>query len=93
MNSDDIDGVKILRSVKVEMRDGICLSTDIYLPADNGQPGPFPVLVERTPYGKHKETIRERTAKEARPVKRGQIAASFAQRGYAVVVPMRQGFS
>lgn len=86
MTSDDIDGVKILRSVKVEMRDGICLSTDIYLPVDNGQPGPFPVLLERTPYGKHKETIRERTAKEARPVKRAEIAASFARRGYAVVV-------
>jgi hypothetical protein len=88
MTSDDINGVEILRSVKVEMRDGVSLSTDIYLPSCDGKPGvgPFPVLVERTPYGKHNETIRERTAQDPRPVKRGQIAASFARRGYAVVV-------
>jgi hypothetical protein len=88
MTNNDINGVEILRSVKVEMRDGVRLSTDIYLPSGDGKSGvgPFPVLVERTPYGKHNETIRERTALDPRPVRRGEIAARFARHGYAVVV-------
>ncbi len=35
----------------VEMRDGIDLATEIYLPS-YGTP-PFPVILERTPYGRH----------------------------------------
>jgi putative CocE/NonD family hydrolase len=40
--------------VMIPMRDGIRLSTFIYHPAVSGKPAPgkFPVLVERTPYGK-----------------------------------------
>ncbi len=38
--------------VKVSMRDGVRLSTDLYLP---GSPGKFPVLLMRTPYGKDGE--------------------------------------
>jgi putative CocE/NonD family hydrolase len=40
--------------VMVPMRDGIRLATDIYFPALSNKParGPFPVLVERTPYDK-----------------------------------------
>jgi predicted acyl esterase len=34
----------------VAMRDGARLATDIHLP--NGA-GPFPVILERTPYGRH----------------------------------------
>lgn len=74
--------------VMVVMRDDVRLATDVYLPACNGQPltGPFPVLVERTPYGKHNETVRERTARDSRPVRRSDIAARFARRGYVVVL-------
>ncbi len=38
----------------VSMRDSVRLATDIYKPAINGAaaPGPFPVLLERTPYDK-----------------------------------------
>ena len=38
----------------IPMRDGTCLATDIYRPAASGQaaPGPFPVILERTPYDK-----------------------------------------
>lgn len=38
----------------VPMRDGTRLATDIYRPAvkDSAAPGPFPVLLERTPYDK-----------------------------------------
>jgi putative CocE/NonD family hydrolase len=39
----------IERDVPVVMRDGVTLRANVYRPADGG---PFPVLMERTPYGK-----------------------------------------
>ena len=44
----------VKRDVMVTMRDGVRLATDIYLPAQNGEPveGKFPTLLERTPYNK-----------------------------------------
>src|SRR5262247_1878768 len=38
----------------VPMRDGVHLATDVYRPASDGRPlpGPFPALLERTPYDK-----------------------------------------
>jgi uncharacterized protein len=61
--------------VMVPMRDGVRLATDIYRPALNGQAlsGPFPVLMERTPYGKVRDDL---TA----------MAKYFARRGYVVAV-------
>ena len=38
------------RNVAIPMRDGIVLRADVYRPALDGR---FPVLVYRTPYGKH----------------------------------------
>ncbi len=43
-------GVRVERDVPVPMRDGVVLRADVYRP-DGG--GPYPVLVLRTPYGKH----------------------------------------
>jgi uncharacterized protein len=60
-------GVRI-ESVSVPMRDGIRLKADLYLP---DPPGPFPVIVVRTPY----------TKAEAKPV-----GMFFARYGYAVLV-------
>ncbi|HEV2492626.1 MAG TPA: CocE/NonD family hydrolase [Terriglobia bacterium] len=42
------------KNVMVPMRDGVRLATDIYRPAVDGDPAPgkFPVILERTPYGK-----------------------------------------
>jgi putative CocE/NonD family hydrolase len=42
------------RDVMVPMRDGVRLGTNIYRPARNGVPveGKFPVILDRTPYGK-----------------------------------------
>lgn len=42
------------RNVMIPMRDGVKLACDIYRPALNGVPveGKFPVIMERTPYGK-----------------------------------------
>jgi uncharacterized protein len=39
----------ILRDVPVPTRDGVQLSTDIYIPDGDG---PFPTLLHRTPYDK-----------------------------------------
>ena len=46
--------VFVERDVMVAMRDGIKLACDVYRPAHAGQAaaGGFPVLLERTPYGK-----------------------------------------
>src|SRR5688500_7435583 len=41
---------KLLRDQPTPMRDGTILRTDLYLP--DGE-GPWPVLLERTPYNKH----------------------------------------
>jgi putative CocE/NonD family hydrolase len=40
--------VHVLNDVTVPMRDGVSLSADVYLPAN--EPGPFPVILWRTPY-------------------------------------------
>ena len=45
----------VLKDVMVPMRDGVRLATNITLPGANGAiapPGRFPVVLERTPYGK-----------------------------------------
>ena len=41
--------ISILRDELVVMRDGTRLYADVYLPAG---PGPFPAVLERTPYNK-----------------------------------------
>ena len=61
--------------VMVPMRDGLHLAADVYLPAADGKPlpGPFPAILERTPYGK------------SIPVRLEQ-ARYFGSRGYAVIL-------
>jgi uncharacterized protein len=68
--------VYVIRDVMVPMRDGVKLATDVYLPAINGQPlpGPWPAVVERTPYGK--STFLPNTP----------TGTDYAQHGYAMVV-------
>ena len=70
-------------TVMVAVRDGVRLATDIYLPAGAG---PFPALLERTPYGRNATARRERSADCPQPPLRGEVAARFARHGYAVVV-------
>lgn len=81
-------GGVVRHSLVVPMRDGVRLATDLYLPEnlDPHHPGPLPVLLERTPYGKNEETRRERSAANPLPMRRGEVAARFAREGYAVVV-------
>lgn len=79
--------VTVLRDVKIAMRDGVQLATDIYLPARNGQAVAegFPVILERTPYGKTVDSRSERTPADPEPKSRAEVAAFFVQRGYGVI--------
>ena len=85
--------VAVERDVMVTMRDGIRLATDVYRPARDGAPVPggFPVLLERTPYGKHLPSRSERTAVRVEPYGRAEIAAYFVTRGYVVVYQDARG--
>jgi putative CocE/NonD family hydrolase len=66
--------VAVQRDVMITMRDGARLATDVYRP--EGAAGPFPVILERTPYGKSQDTTRHASA---------GIARMLASHGYAVV--------
>lgn len=68
--------IALTESVKVAARDGVLLSTDVYLPARDGQslPGPLPTLLQRSPYNKTEVELSSGDAHW------------FAERGYAVVI-------
>ena len=72
----------------VPARDGIGLATDIHLPDG---PGPFPVILERTPYGRDQTSRAERTAADPAPASRAGIAGFFTAHGYAVVYQDTRG--
>lgn len=72
--------------VKIPMRDGVLLATDIYFPAPRADgPRRHPVILERTPYGKHRPSRSERTAAQAAVLSRAEVAAFFCRRGYVVI--------
>jgi len=88
--------VKVERDIRVSMRDGITLATDVYRPAQDGQAvaGAFPVILERTPYGKRNPSRSEiRSHEPERPLSREDVAAFFVQYGYVVgaMVLLQQG--
>jgi putative CocE/NonD family hydrolase len=66
----------------VAMRDGVRLATDAYVPEGNG---PWPVILERTPYGKTTPSRSERTPAEPKALGRAEVADFFVKRGYVVV--------
>ncbi len=59
------------QEIKVPMRDGAELAADLYMPEAEG---PFPVVIERTPYNKNNCDWR------------GGHAAYLAERGYTVLI-------
>jgi uncharacterized protein len=76
------------RDVMVPMRDGVKLACDVYRPARAGQTvaEAFPVILERTPYGKGHTGRSEISRRHPeRPISRQEMAAFFVQHGYAVV--------
>jgi uncharacterized protein len=73
--------------VMVTMRDGVRLATDVYRPARNGKPVPgrFPVILERTPYGKTVVSRSELSVKDPVAKSRADVARFFVSRGYVVI--------
>lgn len=76
--------VIVQSDVMVPMRDGVRLSTDIYRPASGGRFAAqgFPVILERTPYGKSQAGTRHASA---------SIARMLASHGYVVVYQDTRG--
>jgi uncharacterized protein len=68
--SQPIHKIRMRCNAMVAMRDGVRLSTDLYMPDG---PGPFPVILIRTPYNNNREPD-------------VQDAVYFGQRGYAVMI-------
>ena len=68
-------GVLVAKDVMIPMRDGVRLATDVYRPGDGTEPvpGSFPLILQRTPYGKSAEAT-------VGP------AEYFCRRGYVAVV-------
>jgi len=73
--------------VMVRMRDGVRLATDIYRPAKKGKPlpGAFPVILERTPYGRAMVSRSELSLAEPVAKSRAEVARFFVTQGYVVV--------
>ena len=74
--------MRVERDLIVFARDGVGLATDAFRPATGG---PFPVLLERTPYDKSAPSRSERTSAVAAPRSRAGVAEYFVRHGYAVV--------
>ena len=68
-------GIVLSKDLMIPMRDGVRLATDLYRPATDGEPlpGPFPVLLCRTPYDKSDRRYTD-------------IADYFTPRGYAIAL-------
>jgi uncharacterized protein len=82
------DDMRVERDIMVPMRDGTKLACDVYHPTAAGQtvPGAFPVILERTPYGKG-QTSRSEISRHhpERPQSRQEVAAFFVHHGYVVI--------
>ncbi|HZX27753.1 MAG TPA: CocE/NonD family hydrolase [Telluria sp.] len=73
----------VQRDLMIVMRDGVRLAADLYLPPG---PGPFPVLLERTPYNKRGTNPADRSAACPVPRSKPEVAAAFALAGYAYLL-------
>jgi putative CocE/NonD family hydrolase len=78
----------VKNTLMVAMRDGIRLATSLHLPDG---PGPFPVVLERTPYGRDDISRSEITAANPVPSTRADLAKTFTDAGYAVVFQDNRG--
>lgn len=74
-------------NVRVAMRDGVHLATDVYRPARKGRAVArrFPVIMERTPYGRNITSFRDITAADPRPKSRAEVAEYYVRHGYIVI--------
>lgn len=69
--------IRVLLDNRVEMRDGVALLTDVYLPPGEG---PFPIVLSRVPYGTRSDYIFQPA-----------VGEFFATRGYAYVTQNVRG--
>ncbi|PWS38954.1 antibiotic hydrolase [Falsiroseomonas bella] len=76
-------GRAVNRMLRMPMRDGAHLAASLYLPEGGG---PFPVVLERTPYGRDAPRRVEVTAADPNPMDGPRLAAHFTRAGYAVVL-------
>ena len=75
--------VAVIRGVAIRMPDGTELVSDMW----NTDPArPRPVVLERTPYGRARTDQAERRAGAPRPASRAEVAAHYAEAGFAYVV-------
>jgi len=74
-------------NIRVRMRDGVHLATDVYRPARSGRAiaSRFPVIMERTPYGRNVTSFRDFTAANHTPKTRAEIAEFYVRNGYVVI--------
>jgi uncharacterized protein len=78
--------MEVQRGVRIPMRDGVVLVADVYLPAGAIARGErLPVILERTPYGRHLPSRSEKRAGDDAPMSRADVARYFVRHGYAVV--------
>jgi hypothetical protein len=72
---------------RVALRDGVRLATDVYRPARGGKAvaGRFPVILERTPYGRNVTYFRDITATNLTPKTRAEVAGYYVRHGYVVI--------
>jgi putative CocE/NonD family hydrolase len=82
MISNSSAAMTVLRDVAVCLRDGVQLATDIYLPTK--QPGPWPVIIERTPYDKSQPSRSEKRL-DGHHLTREEMAAAFTLAGFVVI--------
>jgi len=75
-------GIEIQKSIMVPMRDGVKLSTDLYIPA--GATGPLPTLLVRDAYDKN-------TATAEGHAYRFELLMSFVEKGYVVAIQDMRG--
>lgn len=78
--SESSGSIEVVFDVPVPMRDGVVLAADVYSPS--AAPAPLPVLLLRTPYGKH--TVPETAWTGIDPV-------AVARSGFVVVVQDTRG--
>ena len=82
-----INDVVVIRDVMVPMRDGVCLATDVTLPAQDGKAmfGPFPTLLHSTHYDKSAARLSEVSVANPVPKSNLAVAADLARGGYVVL--------
>lgn len=68
---------------RVKMRDGVILATDVYVAEGEG---PFPTLLERTPYGRRRCDQSEQSTGATAPPQRAEVVARYLEEGFAVIV-------